>query len=181
MPQARDIQGNRQTSRYSWREYAGRGLWAVAKILFRCIPGPLKALRNWLLQLFGARIGAHVHIQRTADIAIPWNLSIGDFSSLGDHARIYNLGPVTIGARTTISQYAHLCAGTHDHNDPLFPLLKPPITVGDDVWVCADAFIGPGVTVGDHAIVAAAAVAVKDVPCNTIVAGNPARVVRTRA
>jgi putative colanic acid biosynthesis acetyltransferase WcaF len=181
MPVARDIHGNRHTSRYSPAEYAGRALWAAARVVFRCIPGPLRAPRNWLLRLFGATIGRHVHIQRTAEIAIPWNLVIGDYSSIGDHARIYNLGPIRIGERTTISQYAHLCAGTHDHNDPVFPLLKPPIMVGSDAWVCAEAFVGPGVTVGDHAIVAAAAVAMRDVPPGAIVAGNPARIVRMRA
>lgn len=181
MPQSRNIQGNRRTSRYSFGEYAGRALWAVAWIVFRSIPGPLRAPRNGLLRLFGATIGRHVHVHRTALIALPWNLVIGDDSSIGDHARIYNLGMIRIGERTTISQYAHLCAGTHDHDDPLFPLLKPPITVGNDAWVCADAFIGPGVTIGDHAIVAAAAVVVRDVPPSAIVAGNPARVVKTRS
>lgn len=180
MPVARDIRGNRRTSRYSSAEYAGRALWAVARIVFHCIPGPVWAPRNWLLRLFRATIGRNVHIHRTAEIAIPWNLVIGDDSSIGDHARIYNLGLIRIGARTTISQHAYLCAGTHDHNDPVFPLLKPPITVGNDAWICATAFVGPGVTVGDHAIVAAAAVAMRDVPPSAIVAGNPARVVKTR-
>jgi putative colanic acid biosynthesis acetyltransferase WcaF len=59
-------------------------------------------------------------------------------------------------------------------------LLKPPITIGDEAWICADAFIGPGVTVGDRAVAGARAVVMRDVEAGAIVAGNPARVVGQR-
>ncbi|WP_199484196.1 LbetaH domain-containing protein [Thiocapsa marina] len=93
---------------------------------------------------------------------------------------IYNLGPVTIGDRAAISHRAHLCAGTHDYRDPTLPLLRLPIEIGSQAWVCADAFIGPGCRVGEGAVVGAAAVVVSDVAPWQIVAGNPARVIRTR-
>ena len=93
---------------------------------------------------------------------------------------IYNLGPVTIGENVTVSQRAHLCAGTHDATDPTMPLLKPPIAVADQVWICADAFVGPDVTVHEGAVVGARAVAVADVDAWTVVAGNPARVIKER-
>ena len=60
------------------------------------------------------------------------------------------------------------------------PLLKPPIQVGSYVWICADAFIGPGVSIGDGAIIGARGVAVKDVAPWEIVAGNPAKVIGKR-
>jgi putative colanic acid biosynthesis acetyltransferase WcaF len=60
------------------------------------------------------------------------------------------------------------------------PLQKPPISVGDQAWVCADAFVGPGVTVEEGAVVGARAVVVKDVEAWTIVGGNPARPLRDR-
>jgi glycosyltransferase involved in cell wall biosynthesis len=75
---------------------------------------------------------------------------------------VYNLGRITIGARTTISQRVHLCAGTHDYKNPALPLVKPPIKIGDQVWVCADAFIGPSVSIGARAIVAAASVVISE-------------------
>ena len=93
---------------------------------------------------------------------------------------IYNLGSVRIGAKVTVSQRAHLCAGTHDASDPTMPLLKPPIEVSDQAWICADAFVGPDVQVGEGAVVGARAVAVDDVPAWTIVGGNPARPIRER-
>jgi putative colanic acid biosynthesis acetyltransferase WcaF len=61
------------------------------------------------------------------------------------------------------------------------PLLKPPIKVGSGVWIAREAFIGPGVTVHDNAVVGARAVVMKDVPPATVVAGNPAQVVKERA
>ena len=133
-----------------------------------------------LLRLFGARIGRHAHVYPSARIYLPWNLSLGDQASIGEWALIYNLGPITIGDRATVSHRAHLCAGTHDYRDPALPLLRLPIEIGAQAWVCADAFVGPGRSVGEGAIVGAAAVAVSDVAPWQIVAGNPARVIKTR-
>src|SRR6266550_1783749 len=76
------------------------------------------------------------------------------------------------GAKIGRSLRAHICAGTHDHTKPDFPLLRPPITIGPEAWVCADAFVGPGVTIGEGAILGARAVAMKDVNPWTIVVGN---------
>jgi putative colanic acid biosynthesis acetyltransferase WcaF len=123
-----------------------------------------------VLRLFGARVGAQAHVYASARIAMPWNLELGDFSAVGEHALIYNLGSVRIGAHATVSYRAHLCAGTHDFRDPKLPLLRPPIDIRPGVWIGTEAFIGPGVTVGDGALVGARAVVV----------GNPARVVGTR-
>jgi putative colanic acid biosynthesis acetyltransferase WcaF len=60
------------------------------------------------------------------------------------------------------------------------PLVTAPITVGADAWICARAFIGPGVAVGEGAVVGACAVVMKDVPPWTVVAGNPARLIKER-
>lgn len=175
-----DVAANRSRPRYRLGELVGRVLWGVGAVLFRLTPRPLYGIRRAILRGFGATVGPHVHIHPTVRIFLPWNLSIGPYSAIGDRAIVYNLGPVRIGARTTVSQHAHLCAGTHDYRDPAFPLLRPPITIGDDAWICADAFIGPGVTVGNHAIVAARGVAVSDVAPGTIVGGNPARLIKHR-
>ena len=149
-------------------------------LVFRLVPRPFFDVRNAILRLFGARIGRNVRLYGSVEVYMPWNLTIGDWSAIGEHAIIYNLGPVTIGRAATVSQHAHLCAGTHDYTAPDMPLLKPPIAIGDQVWVCADAFVGPGVHVGDGAVVGARAVAMRDVPPWTVVAGNPARPVKRR-
>lgn len=173
-----DVNANRTARKWSRRAQIGRVLWGVAWPLFRLSPRPLWRWRRWLLRLFGARVGRQAHIYPTVRIIIPWHLDLGEGCAVGDRANLYALGPITIGKRATISQGAHLCAGTHDLHNPARPLLKPPIRIGDDAWICADAFIGPGVTVGCGAVVGARAVVVKDVSEGCIVAGNPARLIR---
>lgn len=175
-----DIRSNRRQKRYTTAEKLKRVAWACAWPLFRFSPRTFFEWRSMLLRMFGARIGKHVHVYNSAQVYFPWNLEIGDWSAVGEQAFIYNLGRVTIGSRVTLSQRCHLCAGTHDYADPSLPLLKPPIVIGDQAWVCADAFIGPGVTVGEGALVGARAVAVRDVEPWQIVAGNPARPVKKR-
>ena len=159
---------------------AARVLWGMVRPFFHFSPRPFFGWRRFLLRLFGARIGSEVHIYNSATIYMPWNLEVGDWSSIGEHAFIYNLGRVTIGSKTTISHRAHLCAGTHDYTDRSLPLLKLPITIQDSAWVCADVFVGPGVTVGEGAVVGARSVVVKDVEPWMVVAGNPAIAIKKR-
>jgi len=174
------IESARRARPYSRKEYFGRVLWSVGSAFFRFSPRPFFAWRAWLLRRFGAHVGGRVHVYPSVRIVIPWNLSIGDDSSIGEEALIYNLGPVTIGARATVSHRAHLCAGSHDYGDPTLPLLRLPISIGDDVWVCAQSLVGPGVSIGDGAVVGAGAVVMKDVAAWTVVAGNPAQPVKRR-
>jgi putative colanic acid biosynthesis acetyltransferase WcaF len=176
-----DIADNRRATKYSRKVQVMRVLWEYfGQPLFHCIPRPLFGVRAALLRAFGARVGRNVNIHPNARIEMPWNLEIGDWSAIGDSAFIYSLGPITIGQRATVSHRAHLCAGTHDYRDPALPLLRPPIVIGDQVWVCAEAFIGPNVTVGEGAVVGAAAVVMKDVGPWDVVSGNPATVAKKR-
>ena len=180
MNQFLDIESNRASAKYSSREMFLRILWGFSGVLFRFTPRPFFSYRRLLLRCFGAKIGNHVHIYNTAVVYYPWNFSIGDWSSIGEGALIYNLGPVAVGRRATVSHRAHLCAGTNDYTRPDLPLLKPPIVIEDQAWICADAFVGPGVTIGKGAVVGARAVVVKDVKAWTVVAGNPARFLKKR-
>lgn len=175
-----DIAANRASRKYTSGELTLRLLWSFGQWAFRLSPRPCFAWRRVVLRCFGASVGKHVNTYASTRIYFPWNLTVGDWTALGEEVFIYNLGPVTIGRRATVSHRAHLCAGTHDYRQADLPLLRPPIKIGDQVWVCADAFIGPGVTVGEGAIVGARAVAMRDVPPWTIVAGNPAQHVKTR-
>lgn len=175
-----NIDSNRAATKYSRQELFLRVLWGLGELAFRLTPRPCFGLRRFILRSFGAKVGSGVNIYPSALIYYPWNLEIGDHSSIGEWALIYNLGKVSIGERTTISQRVHLCAGTHDYKDPAMPLQKPPIIVGDEVWICADAFVGPNVKVGDRAIIAAASVVVKDVDADSIVGGNPSKYIKGR-
>lgn len=176
-----DIAANRAARKWSRAELATRLLWETLRgPLFRCTPRQFWSWRVIMLRMFGAEIGKNVRIHPTVRIAIPWNLKIDDNACLGDGVIAYNLGVLSIGKDATVSQYVHLCGGSHDYTVADMPLLKSPITLGPRTWVCADAFIGPGVTVRDSAVVGARAVVVGDVPAAMVVAGNPARVIGPR-
>jgi putative colanic acid biosynthesis acetyltransferase WcaF len=105
---------------------------------------------------------------------------MGDDVSIGDEAILYSLGTITIGSRSFLSQYAHLCAGTHDHTSRDYPLVCAPITIGEDCWIAADAFVGPGVNVGDRTVLGARASAFNDLPPDVIAVGNPAKPMKSR-
>lgn len=175
-----DIVTNRKTVKYSQKELVLRVIWGICNFFFRNSPRIFFRFRRWLLRIFGANIGIKVNIYPSAIIYMPWNLTIGDYSAIGEDALIYNLGKVSIGKNATISHRAHLCAGTHDYSDPTLPLLKPSIHIGDNAWICAQAFVGPGITVNEGAVIGAAAVVTKDVEAWTVVAGNPARFIKKR-
>lgn len=172
---------DRAVSPYTTREKIGRVLWNyLGQKAFRCTFHNWYGLRNALLRLFGAKVGTPVRIRPTVLVEQPWNLAIGNNSSIGDRAIIYCLGPITIGEHVSISQGAHLCAGTHDYRKLDMPLLRPPIIVKDFVWIAADAFVGPNVEVGEGVLLGARACAMKNLDAWTIYAGNPAQPVKAR-
>lgn len=162
-------------------EYIARGLWQlVQRTLWVIAWRRVYVLRAGLLRLFGCRTSWKVGLAASCRIERPWDVTLREFCSIGPRVHLYNLGAISIGKRTIISQDAYLCAGTHDYTDPRYPLLRQPIRIGDDAWVCAGAFIGPGVTIGDGAVVGARAVVTRDVAPWTVVAGNPAREIKKR-
>jgi putative colanic acid biosynthesis acetyltransferase WcaF len=171
---------NRAARKYTRSEQLRRVLWGVGQWLLRLSPRPFFAWRRVVLRAFGASIGKHVHVYPSTKIYMPWNLEVGDWAALGEDVFIYSLGRVSIGRAATVSYRAHVCAGTHDFDDPACPLLKPPVKIEEGAWIGTDAFIGPNVTIGSDAIVGARAVVVKSIAANHVVAGNPARTVRIR-
>lgn len=153
--------------------------WNLAwLLLYRPSPTPFHGWRRWLLRSFGARIGARAHPYPTARVWAPWLLTMEPDSCLGPAADCYNVASVTLGRGCVVSQKAYLCTASHDIDDAGFPLTGAPIVVEAGAWIAAQAFVGPGVTVGAGAVAAACAVVVRDVAAGTIVAGNPARPVR---
>lgn len=172
-----DIAANRAARKYSRREQCLRVAWAFGRWLVHLSPHPCHGWRRAVLRLFGAKVARQARVAASAHIFMPWNLEIGEWAAIGPQVFVYSLGKVRIGQRATVSYRSHICAGSHDFTDPTIPLIKPPVTICDDAWIGTEAFIGPAVTVGRGAIVAARAVVVKDVGPRTIVAGHPARVI----
>ncbi|MDB4985588.1 MAG: transferase hexapeptide repeat containing protein [Myxococcaceae bacterium] len=155
--------------------------WIAARSLFfERGPIPLDALRLGILSRFGAQMGAGSICRRGFRVTFPWKLEVGSHCWLGEDAWLLNLAPIRIGNSVCISQRAFLCAGNHDWSHHALPLVTAPITVHDGAWIGASAFVGPGVTIGDHCVVTAGSVVTGDLPPYTICSGNPCRPVKER-
>ena len=159
-----------------------RLLWNITYVFFfRPFSLPIfKYWRNLLLKIFGAQIGKGSVVRASAKIWNPQNLIIGKFTCIGPEAIIYNPAPIILGDKVTISQYAYLCAASHDITDSNHRLVTDVIKVDSFAWVAADAFVGMGVTIGEGAVVGARACVFKDVAPWTVVGGNPAKYIKDR-
>ena len=158
-----------------------RLLWqAAGLLLFRPSPWFWHAPRRALLRLFGAQVGKHVQIMPSVQIWAPWNLALGDYATVGSGVDLYDVDRIEIGAHATVSQRAFLCTATHDVDHPNMPLKTAPIRIGAGAWVCAEAYVHPGVAIGVDAVAGVRAVVLHDVPPGQIVGGNPAKFIRLR-
>lgn len=156
-------------------------LWfLVQSFLFNLAPRPFYRWRRFWLVLFGARIGANVRVRPHVVVEFPWRLEVGENTSIGDHAWIYNLAPIRIGSNCVVSQYAKLVTGSHDVSSPVFELKTAPVVLEDNSWVGAAAFVGPGVTLGEGAVLAACAGAFKDLEPWKIYGGSGATYIKDR-
>lgn len=171
----------RSRSPFSRRSKLARLLWgAVYLLLFRPSPRAMHGWRRMLLRLFGASVSSTAHIYPGARIWAPWNLRIGLLVGIADDAVLYSQGEIVLEDYVTVSQEAYLCTGSHDYRVDGFPLWTARIHIKRNAWVAARAFIHPGVSVGEHAIVGACAVVTKNVPDGAVVSGNPAIIIRIR-
>lgn len=158
-----------------------RALWMLTwLVLARFTPPPLHAWRRMVLAAFGAKIGRGVRVHGSANIWLPANLELGDGVLIGPQARIYNQGHVWIGAGSVISQRAHLCASSHDLDDPNFQLVLRPICIGARCWIAAEAFVGPGVQMADGAVLGARAALFAPAERGGVYSGNPAKLLKRR-
>ena len=174
-----------QTSRFAspWpvSECLRRVIWEFCWFIFCAwTPKPANPWRLFWLGVFDAKIEGTPFVHQRARIAVPWNLTLHDRSCLGDRANAYSLGEIEIGARAVVAQEAYLNTGSHDFSRPSMPLVVAKITIGEDAFVGARAFVMPGIKIGARAIVGACSVVTKDVPENVVAAGNPCRILRPR-
>ena len=155
------------------------GLWVLVKWMFfqGAFPWP-SALRVALLRIFGAKVGNGVVIRSGVNITFPWRLEVGAHVWIGEQAFLLTLAPIVIESSVCVSQRAFLCTGSHDYTKPTFDLKTAPVTLRHGAWIAAQAFVGPGVEIGEGSVVAAGAVVTEDVPERVVVKGNPAGIVK---
>lgn len=159
---------------WTFRQNLGRALWlALGQHVYRAA-GPARAA---VLRGFGAKVGRGCRLAGSARIEIPWNLALGDRVRLGERCVLLTLGTITIGDGCVLDYGAHLCAGTHDMNDPEFPLQRMPIEVGPGCFLGMQCYVGPGVKLGPGVKVRPRACVYRDAPGGAVLAGNPAKAV----
>lgn len=183
MPKEDPYLGQGTSTAFSSGEVFNRILWScVQSTFFRWSPRPWHGFRAHLLKCFGADIPepADVVIFPTVTVIFPARLSLAPRSMIGPSVTIYNLAKIQLLRGANISQHCYLCAGTHDYNRWSMPLVAKPITIGENAWLAAGVFVGPGVSVGEFCVVGARSVVVKDTPPRTVCAGNPCRVLKER-
>lgn len=159
----------------------GRALWHVVwSLLYRPTPRFMHPWRCLLLRLFGAKLGKGVHPYPSARIWAPWNLEMGDHACLSEYVDCYCVDKIRIGAYSTVSQYSFLCTASHDYSKAGMPLVTAPINIAGHVWITADVFVGPGVSIGEGAVITARSSVFSDIPAWVVARGNPAMPFKAR-
>ncbi len=158
-----------------------RFVWNVVwLVLCAWTPPPFHRFRIAILRIFGANVAWTAHVYGTARIWFPPHLTLGEHSCIGPGVTCYCIASIELAEYAIVSQGSHLCTGMHDIDDPEFQLTAKPIHIHQKAWIAAEAFIGPGVTIHEHAVIGARSVLFKDAEANGIYIGNPATLLRYR-
>lgn len=148
--------------------------------LFQAYWLPMSGFKVWLLRRFGAEVGTQVRIKPGVRVKFPWRLKVGNYVWIGERAWLDNLAPIAIADHVCISQAVYLCTGNHDWSDPEFQLKPGSIHLETGSWLAARSVVGPGVTVGEGAILGLGSVTGRSLLPMTIYTGNPAQAIKKR-
>ncbi|GMA07175.1 chorismate mutase [Tetragenococcus halophilus subsp. flandriensis] len=139
-------------------------------------------LRNQLVKETFGSAGNHVHVEQTIRFDYGYNISVGENFYANYDCVLLDICPITIGDNCMLAPNVKLYTASH----PLHPIKRKsgleggkPITIGNDVWIGGGSVIIPGVTLGDNVVVGAGSVVTKSYPDNVVIAGNPAKVIKT--
>ncbi len=166
---------------FTWKDKFYRDVWYIVSV-FLFSPFSSNIFNSWrifLLKVFGAKIGKGSIVYSSAKILKPNRLVMGEVSCMGPGVKTH-VDKIIIGSKVTISQNVYLCNASHDISYIDKPFISAPIIINDFAWICADAFIGMNVTIGQGAVVGARACVFKDVEPWTVVGGNPAKFIKKR-
>lgn len=135
-----------------------------------------------LLRQFIGTVGDGTTVMPLFTCNYGYNIRLGRNVFINYHCVFLDCAPIEIGHDVQIGPAVQLYTAQH----PLDPVARRsglesarPIRIGNDVWIGGGAVVLPGVTIGARSVVGAGAVVVQDVPPDTVVVGNPSRVIRT--
>ena len=156
-------------------------LWGLVQyFLFHTSPQFMYGYRNFLLKIFGAKIGKNVLIRPSVKITYPWKLSIGDNTWIGEDCYLYNLAEIKIGSNVSIAHRNFFNTGGHEYTKTTFDIFAKPITINDQVWITSEVYVSPGVTVNKGTVIGVRSVVFKDIPEGVVCYGNPAKIIKNR-
>jgi putative colanic acid biosynthesis acetyltransferase WcaF len=154
--------------------------WLIQDTFFRWSPDFMYGWRNWLLRLFGAKIGKGVRFRPTVTITYPWKVTIGDYSWIGQNVVLYSLGEIEIGSHVSISERSYICTASHDYTQSDFPIFAKKTCIGAQSWLATDVFLAPGVSIGEGAVIGARSSVYSDMPKKMVCFGNPCKPIKVR-
>jgi putative colanic acid biosynthesis acetyltransferase WcaF len=159
-------------SRFEFKLIMRMVFWfPVQHLIFKSAFLP-SVIRTPLLKLFGASIGRRVFIRRGVKVHFPWNLEIGDDCWIGEEVWFINHEKIKISSNVCISQRSIICSGGHDYRSASLEYAHKPIEIKDGAWICLDAKVLPGVTIGECSVVSAGEVARKSLPDFSMLVGG---------
>lgn len=171
------IQRSYRTQNITKKEKIKLQIWrCVDTLFFKTSLNILSCWRVFLLKLFGAKIGKGCYISPKCTIFKPWNIEIGNYSSIDDYVYIKPSVKIQIGDYVSIANFVHIIPGGHNVRVRDFAFDSSPITIGNGVFIGADTYISKGVNIGQMTVIGARSVVLKDIPENTIAYGSPCQV-----
>lgn len=166
---------------FTLRNRIRRSIWSLCWFMFaRWTPRPFHLWRVFLIRAFGGRVDWSAHVYPSAMIWAPWNLTLDARSCLGPKVNCYNVAPIELRLEATVSQGTFLCTATRDFRSGDFAIVSKPILIGEEAWIGAECFVGPGVQVQDRVILGARCVLFVDAEQGGIFVGNPAHKIGMR-
>lgn len=171
----RDLSAFSGGMKFSSRIFVRLIFWTIIQnIFFKSFFFP-SVLRVLALRTFGASIGSGVKIRRGVKIHFPWNLEIGDDCWIGEEAWFINHEKIEIGSNVCISQRAIICASGHNFGSVSLEYSHKRIAIREGAWICLDAKVLPGVTIGECSVVSAGEVSRKSLPDFSMLIGGQVR------
>lgn len=160
-------------------------MMTLPRRMYHATESILNHVRVGILRLVFKRIGRNFLLGRRIIFSSPQNIDIGDNVFINAGCILHGEGGLTIGDDTLIGPYTTIWTSNHNFADARVPIREQghscaPVKIDRDVWIGALVTIVAGVTIGEGSVVGANAVVTKDVPSFSVVAGNPARVIRLR-
>lgn len=141
-----------------------------------------RGARQTAIQGLLGRVGNNCTVEQPFFCTYGYNITVGDNFFLNVSCKLMDSGKITIGSNVFIAP--NVCLITEEHAMDAAQRLAGleytyPVSIGDNVWICAGAIVLPGVTVGANSVIGAGCVVTKDVPPDSLAVGNPCRVIRS--